>query len=133
MPSDPGVKFDNNKARWRLFPWRGAAEVMKILEYGAKKYTENGWQTVPDGRKRYLDAAMRHLVAAMNGESRDEESGLPHLAHAACNLLFLLDRFMEDTRHNVPANATESIPPRLVETWRSPPTPHSWILNYPDK
>jgi len=37
-----------------------------------------------------LSAAMRHLIARIKGQQVDEESGLPHLAHCVCCLLFLL-------------------------------------------
>ena len=33
---------------------------------------------------------MRHLIAWSNGEDNDKESGLSHLGHAACNIMFLL-------------------------------------------
>jgi hypothetical protein len=37
-----------------------------------------------------MDAAMRHMRARYGGEILDSESGLPHLAHAACCCLFSL-------------------------------------------
>lgn len=36
------------------------------------------------------DALQRHLMAFWNGQNNDEESGLPHLAHAAWHCLALL-------------------------------------------
>jgi hypothetical protein len=39
---------------------------------------------------RLVGAVLRHTFAWMRGESIDPESGLSHLAHAACGLLFLL-------------------------------------------
>ena len=39
---------------------------------------------------RVHDALMRHLRAHWDGESIDPETGLPHMAHAATNALFLL-------------------------------------------
>jgi len=38
---------------------------------------------------------MRHLVAEYKGEDYDIESGFLHLAHAACNILFLLWKKMK--------------------------------------
>jgi hypothetical protein len=46
-------------------------------------------------KPRYFDAAQRHLWAWWEGEARDPESGLPHLAHAVACLLFVLA--LEDT------------------------------------
>ena len=64
--------------------------IIAVLEFGASKYAENNWQHVENGRQRYYDALMRHMEAWWNGEKRDPESGLSHLAHAGCCLVFLL-------------------------------------------
>ena len=85
-----GTKLDNDKLRWSLLPSGTIAQVIQVLEYGAKKYSVGNWVNVPDGKTRYYDAAMRHLDAWRGGELNDSESGLPHLAHAACCILFLL-------------------------------------------
>ena len=45
---------------------------------------------VPDAIDRYFDAHMRHMVAWRKGEALDPESGRHHLAHAGCNVIFLL-------------------------------------------
>jgi hypothetical protein len=67
------------------------AVVVAVLSFGSTKYTPNGWQREEDGAAdRYYAAVLRHLVAWRRGEATDPESGLPHLAHAACGLLFLL-------------------------------------------
>ena len=84
-----GLKKDHGKDRWDLLPWEEVEEIVKVLTFGANKYADNNWQKVPQGRERYFAAAMRHLVAWRRGEERDPESGLKHLAHAGCCLLFL--------------------------------------------
>jgi hypothetical protein len=61
----------------------------------AAKYSPDNWQRVPEPRERYFSAAMRHLVAWKEGATHDLESGLPHLAHAVCCLLW----FDEKERH----------------------------------
>lgn len=83
-----GIKYDSNKLRYSLLPWIAIKEVVKVLEFGAKKYSVNNWQKIEP--QRYKDAAMRHLVAIFDGEWLDEESQLPHAAHCICCLLFLL-------------------------------------------
>lgn len=85
------MKHDAGKARWDLLPMGATAAVVDVLTYGARKYAPDNWRFVPDARTRYYAAAMRHLVAWWRGERRDSESGLPHLAHAACCLLFLAE------------------------------------------
>jgi hypothetical protein len=86
--AEPGKKFDNDKLRWDLLPIDCVEDVVKILSFGAKKYGSNNWQGVePD---RYYAALMRHLSASRQGELNDSESGLSHMAHVMCNVVFLL-------------------------------------------
>ena len=59
-----------------------------MLEFGTRKYSRNNWKHVPDAERRYTAAAMRHIVA-LQSEELDPESGLPHLDHALCCLLFV--------------------------------------------
>lgn len=85
-----GRKLDAGKPRWSLLPMPAARAVLRVLEYGAQKYDVDNWRHVQDARRRYFDAMMRHMIAWWEGETRDPESGEPHLAHAACCVLFLL-------------------------------------------
>lgn len=88
---EQGRKLDSDKPRWDLLPLVAASDVVNVLTFGARKYAPDNWRHVPDARRRYFAAAMRHLVAWMGGEKADAESGLPHLAHAACCVLFLAE------------------------------------------
>lgn len=93
-PSNGGTKHDSGKLRWAtLLPWRALESVVRVLEHGAAKpdYGADGWRHVPNARPRYLNAAVRHLVARLRGEVNDPDSKLPHLAHAACCVLFILE------------------------------------------
>lgn len=91
-------KFDDNKLDYSLVPWESLEEVVRVLEFGKRKYNEPGygpetWNwTKGSGlnRWRVLNAVMRHVTAHMRGEILDPESQLPHLAHAACGILFIL-------------------------------------------
>lgn len=84
-----GVKADDGRDPWELLPWGPTRDVVRVLAHGQRKYSAWNWVHVPHPRRRYFAAAMRHLVAWWGGERLDPESGLPHLAHASCNLLFL--------------------------------------------
>lgn len=79
------------KDRWILLPIEPVRQVVKVLGFGALKHTDNGWQTVvrntPD---KYYDALMRHLADWRSGQRIDPESGLPTMAHIACNAIILL-------------------------------------------
>ena len=90
QPNQEGRKADAGKPRLSLLPWRTVQQIVAVLEFGAAKYGADNWQRVPNARQRYFDATMRHLLAWWDGERLDAESGLPHLAHAGCCILFLL-------------------------------------------
>jgi len=102
-----GSKLDAGKNRLGLtingFA-RALRAVGEVSTYGANKYTDNGWQTVPNGAERYTDAMYRHLLAEAAGEERDEDTGLRHAAHAAWNALARLDLMIreEEKRRGTP-------------------------------
>ena len=83
-------KMDEGKLEWSLLPWEEIEELVRVLEFGAKKYSPNSWQGVPDGERRYTNAMLRHVVDFVRGIEYDQETQLPHLAHACVNALFLL-------------------------------------------
>ena len=85
-----GLKFDQEKLRWDLLPIDCIEDVVKVLTMGAEKYAENNWQEVENAEDRYFAALMRHLSASRQGEMNDSESGLSHLSHVMCNVVFLL-------------------------------------------
>lgn len=89
-----GMKYDGDKPRMDLLV-SGCPNALEavgtVLTFGASKYAAHSWQTVPNGDERYLAALIRHLTAIGKGEQADPESGLSHLAHVACNALFILE------------------------------------------
>lgn len=89
-PRPPGEKHDGGKRRWSLLPWAQLAWIVDVLEYGARKYSPDNWKHIENGRQRYYDALLRHVTDWWEGKPNDSESGLPHLAHAGCCLLFLM-------------------------------------------
>jgi hypothetical protein len=91
-------KADQGKLNYDLLPpeaylLRLSAEqldgVVRVLEFGARKYSAHSWQNVPDAPSRYRAAARRHVQAIVRGEALDPESGLPHADHFCCNLIFV--------------------------------------------
>lgn len=99
------VKYDSGKTDWSLMPFEAVEEINKVLEFGARKYAAHNW-TQGDGFRytRVLSSLFRHLFAWSRGEDLDPESGLSHLAHAGCNVIFLIyyskykDRYNNDDR-----------------------------------
>lgn len=87
--SKEAMKFDDGKAPVDLVDSQLIMEVAKVLGFGAKKYEAHNWK-VGLPISRYYSAAQRHLLQWNDGEDLDPESGLNHLSHAACNLMFML-------------------------------------------
>lgn len=84
-----GMKNDKDKADWSIFKplFKIAEGVVRILMYGEKKYKRNNWQKVDIDRN--FAALMRHIIKWADGEELDQESGLHHLDHALCDLMFI--------------------------------------------
>lgn len=84
-----GRKDDKEKNRLDLVEPEFIEGIGEVLTFGANKYEPNNWQNVEDAENRYYAAALRHLIAWRKGEKTDPESGLSHLDHVACNIMFL--------------------------------------------
>jgi len=84
------VKHDAGKPALELLPFRALVVVGDVLRYGSLKYEPGNWKRGA-AWSRYLGAALRHVFAWASGESNDIETGLSHLAHAVCCLLFLME------------------------------------------
>ena len=96
--NDNSAKADAGKPRLSLVPRDIIWDVAKIREYGNRKYGDpENWRKVEP--QRYRDAAYRHFMRYLDDPTGvDEESGLPHLWHLACNIAFLceLEEFKDD-------------------------------------
>lgn len=87
-----GTKHDQGKPILGAVPPHAELAVGRVLTFGSNKYARGNWDKVEDHENRYMDAALRHLNAHRRGELTDSESGESHLAHAACCILFMLDK-----------------------------------------
>ena len=84
-----GEKYDEGKPRYDLVPPDAFEEIVKVLTFGASKYADRNWEKgISYGR--VFGAAMRHLWSWWRHDDIDAETGLSHLAHAGCCILFLL-------------------------------------------
>ena len=87
--NDQTIKTDAGKVRPTLVESSLIREVAKVRMYGVAKYGDReNWSKVEV--ERYRDALYRHWLAYLDGETVDKESGLSHLSHMACNLMFLI-------------------------------------------
>jgi Domain of unknown function (DUF5664) len=95
--SEPGTKADQGKD----LPWlfhtgfaNALTEVVKVTTLGARKYTPNGWATVPNGSERYMEGFARHMNKLAKGEVFDTGPGglgTYHKAQMIWNLLASLE------------------------------------------
>lgn len=83
-----GARYNAGKVDLSLIPLVTLEDEARVWMHGAKKYAKNNWMKGMDWDIP-LACALRHLAAFQRGEDTDPESGLPHIAHAMCNLRML--------------------------------------------
>ena len=97
--NEPGAKLDAGKPRAGLVLGDfslGLIEVAKVGTFGAIKYSDHGWLSVPNGIARYTDAMVRHWLKEAAGEVYDDDSELLHSAHLAWNALARLELIIRE-------------------------------------
>ena len=102
LVAEGGVKFDMGKPRWDLLPGDSLEEIVKVLTYGAQKYEERNWEAGMAWHRPF-GACMRHMWAWWRGEDYDKDTGLHHLSHAGCCILFLLSYAIRTKNGQLPA------------------------------
>lgn len=94
-----GLKHDGGKPRLDLVPPEIIEAVGTVMTHGAEKYGEASYREVDP--KRYRAALMRHVCKWLKDPyGKDEDSGLPHLWHIACNVAFLCELDKPETCQN---------------------------------
>lgn len=89
--SDQTAKADAGKLKLSLVPTQIIRDIAEVREYGNNKYgSPDNWKNVEI--QRYRDALFRHLLAYLDDPfGVDEESGIEHYKHMACNMAFLCE------------------------------------------
>lgn len=86
--SEQADRFNSGKPQWSIIDFESLEPMVRVLEYGTKKYSRNNWKKgLPV--TEIIDSLMRHTISLLNGEDNDQESGLPHVGHMFCNVMFL--------------------------------------------
>ncbi len=83
-----GDRKNEGKPQWSLVPQSALIPMVKVLEFGAKKYAPHNWKKGLSVRE-ICESMKRHLDAFMEGGNLDPESGLSETGHLQCNALFL--------------------------------------------
>lgn len=89
-PKSKGLKYDDKKPPMDLLSPKAMTEIAKVMGFGAVKYNKNNWKAGIEW-SRIIGAALRHIEAFNDGQDKDPETGLSHIAHASCCLMFLLE------------------------------------------
>jgi hypothetical protein len=112
-----GLRYNENKPQWSLVDFDSLESMVKVLEYGAHKYSifedDNGKQykgseitkeqackltQIYSGKDNWkngmpvskiMESLLRHAFALLRGEFADEESGQEHIGHLMCNAMFV--------------------------------------------
>lgn len=80
-----GTKYDNGKPDLTLLNYSFLSKVAEVMMFGEKKYGRDNYRQ-GISNVRILGAVLRHINQYLDGQDTDEESGLPHLAHAAAGI-----------------------------------------------
>lgn len=94
-----GRKDDDGKTRFDLLPGDALNEIAKVLTIGAAHYGDRNWEKGMSWHRPF-GALMRHMWAWWGGEANDPETGLSHVAHAGCCILFLLSYELRNAGHD---------------------------------
>jgi hypothetical protein len=89
--TNPKDAIAEGKLPLHLWPTTATAlGAMGFLD-GMLKYGRTNWRVAGVRTSVYIDAAMRHLMAYLEGEEVDPDSGVPHLGHALACIAIIVD------------------------------------------
>lgn len=91
LPVNPKDRLGVAKVSLSNIPSAGLIHEALAMRDGATKYGAHNWREYPVQAKIYVDAALRHIFAWVDGEEVAEDSGVHHLGHARACLGILLD------------------------------------------
>jgi hypothetical protein len=120
MTMNQEAKHDEGKDRLSLVPCQIIRAIARVRMFGTKKYKDpDNWKKVEP--ERYKDAMYRHLLAYIEDpDGVDDESGLPHLWHLACNVAFLIEmEGKDDIRVRFTQSGAENTPQSQEDIGRS--------------
>jgi hypothetical protein len=79
------------KAPLKLVPPALVIGVAEAMANGAEKYGAYNFRDIPVEMMTYIEAALRHLFAFMDGQDNAEDTGIHHLKHAGASIAIVLD------------------------------------------
>lgn len=94
---DTAARYNQDKVDLSLIPVEATIQECRVWEAGAKKYSRNNWKKLwgKDTVDSVMASALRHMLAILDGERDDPETGLPHAASVRCNMAMLLEYYKQ--------------------------------------
>lgn len=89
--------YDDGKPPLACLPPEGMRAVARVQAYGHVKYGDFNNYRKGLEISRNASCAIRHIMAVMDGEDIDPESGEHHFAHACARLMFALQNIKDGT------------------------------------
>lgn len=119
LGTNPKDLLGAKKVNLHLVPPSSIIYQALAMEDGAKKYGPYNWRENKVICTIYIDAAMRHLQAFLDGEMNAPDSQKPHLGHALASIGIIVDALetgnLVDNRP-IPGTASE-----LIAKWEKKP------------
>lgn len=103
---NPKYAEGQKKRSYASTPVTAVQELADAMNSGSEKYGAYSWRMTGADAQTYYDAIRRHLDAWFEGEDKDPQSGVNHLAHVMASCAILLDAqkhgILQDNRPKEP-------------------------------
>ena len=93
------ARRDNDgKIDLTFLPVKACAAEAAVWAFGAQKYGRDNWKKLWGETTTNVAMAslLRHAFAILEGETHDDESGLPHAAHIRANAAMLIEHLDQE-------------------------------------
>ena len=86
MSTEKSIRYNQGKPKWSLLDYNSLEPLVKVMEFGEKKYSRGNWQKGLE-LSEIQDSIYRHLNALNDGELCDKETGILHTGHIMANCM----------------------------------------------
>jgi hypothetical protein len=93
------LRYNQGKVQWSLVDYKSIEPMVRVLEYGCKKYAKDNWKKGMPA-SQIIESMLRHTFKLLEGELVDPESGIEHVGHIQCNAMFLAYVLREKPEYN---------------------------------
>ena len=96
---EKAIRDNEGKTDWAIMPWEALEEAVKVLKWGEKHYGRFNWLNGNGlDQTDTLNSLSRHTIAVLKGEIKDPKTGELHIAHALCNCLFWITKYIKEEK-----------------------------------